>query len=207
VTLFIGNDNPKGGAAIASLVRLLGRPVAAPQGEVRGFRGGEVVPLPAPFGPRTVFNFEAPEYDLFPGLLGVRAVSVKVGFELRSATRALALLAALPFRYGRRTTALLEWVGRWARGRGSSGGVVMAELFWADGTVRRAALLAREQGQRMAALPCAWAAHALAGGAARPAGAVAAYELLGAEPLLKRLTAEGYELHQDAGRLRPGTGC
>src|SRR4029077_9500528 len=111
----------------------------------------EVVPLPPPFGPRTVFNFEAPEYDLFPGLLGVRAVSVKVGFELRSATRALALLAALPFRYGRRTAALREWLGTWTRGRGSSGGAVMAELFWADGTVRRAALLAREQGQRMAA--------------------------------------------------------
>jgi hypothetical protein len=199
VTLFVGNDNAKGGGAVASVVRLLGRPLAAPQGTVRGFGDGEVVALPGPFGRRAVFNFDAPEYDLFPGLLGVRAVSVKIGLEMRPATRALAVLAALPFRYGRRTAALLEWLGTWVRGRGGSGGVVLAELFWPDGTVRRAALLAREQGQRMAALPCGWAAHALVTGTSRPAGAVAAYELLGAEPLLKRLTAEGYELHQDAG--------
>jgi short subunit dehydrogenase-like uncharacterized protein len=199
VTLFVGNDNAKGGGAITAVVRLLGRPLAAPQGMVRGFRDGEVVALPAPFGRRAVFNFDAPEYDLFPGLLGVRAVSVKIGLELRSATRALAVLAALPFRYGRRTAALLEWLGTWVRGRGSSGGAVLAELFWGDGMVRRAALLAREQGQRMAALPCAWAAHALVTGAARPAGVVTAYELLGADSLLQRLTAEGYQLHQDAG--------
>jgi short subunit dehydrogenase-like uncharacterized protein len=195
VTLFVGNDNAKGGGAIYSVVRLLGRPIATPQGMVRGFRDRAVVPLPQPFGRRAVFNFEGPEYDLFPALLGVRSVAVKIGLELRAATYALALLAALPLSYGRRTAALLEWLGGWARGVGSRGGVVMAELFWADGTVRRAALLAREQGQRMAALPCAWAAHALAGETARPAGVLTAYELLGTG-LVDRLVAGGYELYQ-----------
>jgi hypothetical protein len=194
VTLFVGNDNPKGSAAVASVVGGLGKPIATPQGAVRGFRDREVVPLPRPFGPRAVYNFDSPEYDLFPELLGVRAVSVKLGFELRSGTRALALLAAVSSHWGRRTTALLKWVGRWSRGVGCSGGAVMTELFWADGSVRRAALLARRDGQRMAALPCALAAHALCTGSGTP-GVTTAYELLGGT-LLERLTAEGFELHQ-----------
>src|SRR5262249_7741918 len=143
---------------------------------------------------RAVYNFDSPEYDLFPELLGVGAVSVKLGFELRSATWGLALLAAMSSRWGRRTTALLEWIGRWSRRVGCSGGAVMTELFWADGSVRRAALLARRDGQRMAALPCALAAHALCSGPSKP-GVAPVYELLGGA-LLERLTAEGFELHE-----------
>src|SRR5262249_30171176 len=160
-------------AAVASVVGGLGKPIATPQGTVRGFRDREVVPVPEPFGPRAVYNFDSPEYDLFPELLGVRAVSVKLGFELRSATRALAVWAALSSRWGRGTTALLRWVGHWSRGVGCSGGAVMTELFWADGSVRRAALLARRDGQRMAALPCALAAQALCAGGGKPGVATA----------------------------------
>src|SRR5439155_1483536 len=65
VTLFIGNQNPKGEAAVRSLLAGLGRPIRTAEGTVRGFRDREVVALPAPFGRRGVFNFEAPEYDLF----------------------------------------------------------------------------------------------------------------------------------------------
>jgi hypothetical protein len=72
----------------------------------------------------------------------------------------------------------------------------MTELFYPDGSVRRAAILGREGGQRMAALPCALVAHALAlGRGLERGGALAAHELLGSEALLKRLTAAGYELH------------
>ena len=95
VTLFIGNDNPKGKAAAQSLVSGLGRPIAAPQGNLRGFRDREVVPLPSPFGRRAVFNFDSPEYDLFPQLLGVRSVRVKLGFELGAVNYAFAALALL----------------------------------------------------------------------------------------------------------------
>ena len=70
VTLFIGNNNPKGQAAVWSLVEGLGETIAAPQGTLYGFCDREVVQLPAPFGRRGVFNFESPEYDLFPSLLG-----------------------------------------------------------------------------------------------------------------------------------------
>jgi hypothetical protein len=70
----------------------------------------------------------------------------------------------------------------------------MTELFWADGAVRRAALVARREGQRMAALPCTLGAYALCTGGGKP-GVGTAYELLGGT-LLERLCAEGFELHQ-----------
>ena len=195
VTLLIGNANPKGRAAVRSLVRGLGQPIAAPQGIVHGFRDREVVVLPDPFGRRAVFNLESPDYDLFPALLGVRSVGVKVGFEFRPATYACALLAALGCRYGPRTADVLVTLGRPFSWFGSSGGAVMAELFYPDGSHRWAALVARQEGQRMAALPCALAALALGQGTIPTAGAWTAYELLGAGPLLDGLVAAGFELH------------
>jgi hypothetical protein len=195
VTLFIGNNNPKGDAAVRSLLAGLGKPISTPQGTLFGFRNGEVVPLPAPFGPRTVYNFESPDYDLFPRHFGIRDVVVKVGFDLRLATAGLALLARMGSGYGSRTAAVLEWFGGWFRGLGTSGGAVMTELFTADGHAGRAALVARSDGQRMAALPCALAAQALCSGEG-PGGVVTAYELFGPR-LLDLLTAEGFQLHRE----------
>ena len=194
VTLFIGNNNPKGHAAVRSMLAGVGRPIAAPQGTVRGFRDREIVPLPAPFGRRAVFNFDSPEYDLFPALLGVRSVSVKLGFELRLATYTFAVLAALGSGYGFRTARLLDLPGRMFQRLGCSGAAIMTELFYADGSTRRATMLGRTDGQRMAALPCAVVAHALADGSATIRGAATAYECLGAERLLEQLTAAGFEL-------------
>jgi hypothetical protein len=193
VTLFIGNKNPKGRSAIDSLVRILGQPIATPQGSILGFRDRQVVNLPPPFGKRAVFNFDSPEYDLFPDLLGVPAVSVKVGFELRLVTYSFALLACL----GWRLTALTPWLERigsvmgWC---GSSSGVILVELFYASGSARRVALVARREGQRMAALPCALATRALCRESQLRRGAVTAYELLGGQRLLELLIAEGFEL-------------
>src|SRR5256885_15230538 len=81
LTLFIGNKNHKGAAAVRSAVGVIGRPIAAPQGQLRGFSDGVVVELPPPFGKRRVYNFESADYDLLPPLLGVQALEVKVGFE------------------------------------------------------------------------------------------------------------------------------
>jgi hypothetical protein len=175
----------------------LGAPIAAPQGTLLGFHQGETVPLPSPFGRRTVFNFESPEYDLFPTLLGVRAVSVKVGFELRPATYGLAGLAPLGPQIALWLAPVLEWACDRASGIGASGGVVMTELCYPDHSIRRAALLARADGQRMAALPAARVAHALAKGA-NFRGAQTAYEALGAGPLLQDLVAAGFELRSTA---------
>lgn len=197
VTLFIGNNSPKGQAAVHSLVVGLGKPIAAPQGTIRGFRDREVVTLPAPFGKRGVFNFDSPEYDLFPKLLGVRAVGVKVGFELRLATYTFALLARLGLNYGSWTARYLEVTGMPFQRLGCSGAAIMSELFLADGRVRRAAISAAEDGQRLAALPCALVARALSEGKVQARGAMTAYEALGARPLLDQLVAAGFRLHTE----------
>jgi hypothetical protein len=195
VTLFIGNNNPKGQAAVRSLLAGLGRPIAAPQGTLRGFRDRDVVPLPPPFGPRGVFNFDSPEYDLFPSLLGVHSVAVKVGFELRLATYSLAVLARLGSGYGPRTARWLDLPGRLFRGLGCSGAAIMTELFFPDATSAPAALAGPRDGQRMAALPCAFVARALADGTASVRGAATAYDCLGADALVERIASEGFTLY------------
>lgn len=197
VTLFIGNSNRKGLGAIRSLVSLLGRPIQAPQGLLYGFRDRETAPLPEPFGPRLVFNFDSPEYDLFPDLLGARSVSVKVGFESRLGTTAISLLARLGSNYGVGAAKMLEWVGGWFGRFGSSGGAVLVEFFWPESSTRRAALVAKEHGQRMAALPCALVARELCGEGSHKSGVMTGYEFLGAQFLLESMTREGFEVREE----------
>ncbi len=153
-----------------------------------------MVALPQPFGRRAVFNFDSPEYDLFPALLGVGSVAVKVGFEFPLANYAFALLALLGSTYGKKTTAFFEWLANRCPRIGTSGSAVMTELFFHDGSRRRATLLAREQGQRMAALPCALVARSLCLESVTSFGAMTAYESLGAHALLNALTQHGFEL-------------
>jgi hypothetical protein len=198
VTLFIGNRNPKGQAAVASLVTGLGRPIVTAGRTLRAFRDREVVPLPAPFGRRAVYNFESPDYDLFPSLLDSAAVVVKVGFELRLATFLFALLARFGPGYGPGTTRLLASPGQLFGRLGCSGGAVMMEFFLANGQILRAALVARTEGQRMAALPCALAAEALATDRLPARGALTAYDFLGSAGLLDAVVAAGFELHGTA---------
>jgi hypothetical protein len=206
VTLLIGNRNPKGHAAVRSLLAGLGKPIAAPQGTLFGFRDREVVRLPAPFGRRSVFNFDAPEYDLFPCLLGAREVAVKVGFEMWSATYAFALLARLGRGYQHRLARLLDLTGHTLSRLGCSGGAVMTELFRDDGSVQRAALVACRDGQRMAALPCALAVRDLYEGNVRKRGTATVYEFLGARPLLEKLAQAGFQLITRA-NTEPGFPC
>ena len=194
ITLFIGNRNPKGIAAVSSLVCGLGRPITAPQGTLRGFNDREVVTLPSPFGQRGVFNFDAPDYDLFPGLIGVQSVVVKVGFELRSATYTMALLAKLHANWTPRAARMLALAGKPLQWLGSSGGAVMTELFWPDGTARSATMHSGQDGQRMAALPCAVATERLCRAEQTMHGSLTAYELCGGKSLLQQLETEGFQL-------------
>jgi hypothetical protein len=194
VTLFIGNDNPKGAAAIASMGGRLGQPIAAVQGTLRAGGGCVRVALPAPFGPRLACDFDGAEHDLFPAWLGVRAVEVKVGFEMAAASRTFALMSRLRAGIGPGAARWLARLGRLSRS-GTSGGAVMVELSRAGGGTRRAALLAAREGQRMAALPAVLAVEALAAGSA-PAGALLPHALLGAQGLVTALTREGFVLHR-----------
>jgi hypothetical protein len=194
ITLFIGNRNPKGEAAVRSAAAQLGRIFPAPQGSLRGLAGREIVDLPPPFGARAVHDLESPELDLFPLLLGAREVRVKVGFESRLANGTAATLARCGPRIGgtllRAFTPLARVLSRF----GHSGGYVKVEIQAPDGTVASAALGGTEDGQRMAALPAAFVAQGLYDGTLTSRGVVTAWEALGAEMLIERLVAEGYEL-------------
>jgi hypothetical protein len=88
---------------------------------------------------------------------------------------------------------VLAAFGRALPRSGSSGGVVMTELAGRDGRTRAAAAVADAHGQRMAALPCAAAAAALAAGSTAT-GAVTAYELAGARALLQTVEAAGFRV-------------
>lgn len=194
VTLFIGNRNPKGEAAVRSASAQLGRPFQAPQGKLVGLRGPETVEIPPPFGLRTVHDFDSPEYDLFPDLIGAREIRVKVGFEARMASASFAVLARLGPRIGGGLTRAMTPFAQLASGFGHSGGSVLVELFAPDGARASTLIGGPREGQRMAALPAAFVAHDLYKGTLNGQGSKTAYEALGAEPLLRRLAAEGFEL-------------
>lgn len=194
VTLFIGNANPKGTAAVESAAAQLGRRFEAPQGTLIGLRGREVVDLPPPFGPRGVYDFDSPEMDLFPDLIGAREVRVKVGFESRMATASLAAMSYLGPELGVPLSRAITPVARLASRFGHSGGCVKVELWSRDGERSRAWIGGAREGQRMAALPAALVARGLYEGGVDARGTVTSYEALGAHPLLERISAAGYEL-------------
>jgi len=194
VTLFIGNRNPKGKAAIRSAAAQLGKIFPAPQGLLRGLAGREIVDLPPPFGARAVYDLESPELDLFVALLGAREVRVKVGFELPLANISMAALARLGPRFGGLVLKTVTPVARGLSRFGHSGGFVKVELWSADGKAASLALGGARDGQRMAALPAAFVAQGLYEGSVAPRGVVTAWEALGAEPLIDRLIEAGYAL-------------
>jgi saccharopine dehydrogenase-like NADP-dependent oxidoreductase len=193
VTLFIGNANPKGTAAVESAAMQLGRRFEAPQGTLIGLRGREVVDLPPPFGRRGVYDFDSPELDLFPDLIGAREVRVKVGFESRMATGSLAAMSYLGPELGVRISRAITPVARLASRFGHSGGTVKVELWSPDGERSEAWIGSDREGQRMAALPAAFVARALHEGSLEARGTVTSYEALGARPLLERISAAGYD--------------
>ncbi len=194
ITLFIGNRNPKGEAAVRSAVNQLGRPFPAPQGTLRGFHGRETVMLPPPFGPRDVYDWDSPELDLFPKLLRAKEVRVKVGFEARLATLSFAGLARLGPNLGSRLLATIAPLARHLSTFGHSGGFVKVELFAPDGTTASATLGGENDGQKMAALPAAFVAQGILDGSVTAPGVTTAYEAMGADRLVERLVAEGYGL-------------
>ena len=194
ITLFIGNDNVKGAAAVRSATRLLGKPIAAPQGKLRGFRDPETVSLPPPFGRRSVLNFESPDYDLLPEQIGATSIVVKVGFELRLATGLFRLFAAGAPRLGMHLLPRLTALNGLTRRVGCSGGVVTVELFDGDGNKRSASAIAAEQGQRMAVLPAVYTTQRLCQNQPESRGATTVYDFLGAKELLASLQADGFSV-------------
>jgi hypothetical protein len=193
ITLFIGNRNSKGDAAVRSAAAQLGKIFPAPQGLLRGLAGREIVDLPPPFGARAVHDWESPELDLFPVLLGAKEVRVKVGFESGLANTSAAVLARLGPRLGGALLRAFTPMARALSRSGHSGGFVKVELWDGDATAS-AALGGASDGQRMAALPAAFVAMDLYEGRVTARGVVTAWEALGAESLIGRLIEAGYGL-------------
>ena len=160
VTLFIGAANPKGRASVRAMVERLGRPVRTAGGERPGFGDPQTVPLPPPFGPRTAYTFDGPEHDLFPALLGVRRGRregrVRASARQRGLRPARAHGRALGPPHGARSSRGSRPL---APRVGATGGAVLVELVWKDGRRAARALVAGEEGQRMASLPCALVAR------------------------------------------------
>ena len=75
--------------------------------------------------------------------------------------------------------------------------MIQVELIDRHGMVRRAALVAKQDGQRMAALPCALAVEALCGDVDLEPGAFSVVELLGGAPLLEAICQRGFERISD----------
>ena len=194
VILFIGHRNPKGRAALESVFRLFGKWVEAPQGRLKGMGDREWVDLPAPFGRKAAFNFESPEYDLFPERLKARSVVVKVAFE--KAGFVFSFLGRLPQGLLRLFKNPLLKVGNRGDQRGSSGGAVRVEFSFEDGSKRCTTLLAREKGQQMAVLPAVLAVQGLLQSKNRP-GVHAVYEFLGESALLAELEGQGFSIQSE----------
>ena len=191
-SLFIGNRNPKGFAAIRSAVGMIGAPIEAPQGTIKGWSSFERVELPAPFGARRLLNAEAPDYDVMPRLLGTPHVTVKAGFELRVSNLLFRLMAACGPIWGGVAARFLWLAGMPLGFLGRSGGAIGVELFYADHT-RRAFASGAEGAQRLAAWPAVIVARALCAGEVKR-GCVTAFEALGARQLLKGLQEAGFEV-------------
>jgi hypothetical protein len=178
VVLFIGNRNPKGEAAFESVFKIFGKSISAPQGILRGMRDQEWVDLPPPFGRRPAFNFESPEYDLFPEQFQAASVRVKVSFEWKAAGLLLSFLSHLPRRVSSLFKGPLLKMGNGMSAWGSSGGVLQVSFSYPDGSSSSVSLLAEEQGQRMAILPAVFAVLQLLKNTPR-SGVSSAYEFLG----------------------------
>lgn len=192
-TLFIGNNNPKGSAAVRSALEVLGKRIKTPQGNLYGFRRRAVVHLPPPFGRRAVYAFESPEYDLFPALLGVKQVEVYVGFELRLATEAFHFASYLPKVVRSVAKKVIHQTRQISIPLGCSGGAVMTELFWENGESRSASISSSKDGQVMAVLPCVFAVQLLSTKTC-PSGVWTAYELQGPKALLQYLVQYGFQM-------------
>lgn len=187
VTLFIGNRNPKGEAAVGSVFRILGKFIKAPQGPIPGFGDPETVALPAPWGPRTVFNFSSPEYDLFPQAFGAKNVTVKIGFELGLIGRGFRFLARFPEFIRAACLGPLVRIGNTLSFFGSSGGAVAVEFFFADGSSQMEAVSSPTNGQKMAILPGVFVVRKLLSEGSPAPGSKTASEVLGAELLISNL--------------------
>jgi hypothetical protein len=177
LTLFIGNRNPKGSAAIGSAMA-----------------GGVSTPFSVdlPVGRRSAYRFASADATLLAQELGLEA-EFRVAFEWRLAALLLALLAPAGARlapaWKHRLARLLAIAAGPFNRFGTDAGCLQAEVWPAQGPGLRAALTGL--GQRMAILPCVFALESLLSGTLQARGLIHPETWLTSEQWVERLEARG----------------
>lgn len=196
VALFIGNDNPKGFAAVQSAASQLGTRIMAPQGDLRAFRDPVSIDLPSALGRPIGLNFNSPEYDIFPQRFRASSVTVKVAFESRLVSALFLATSRIAPTLGR---SILPWTARLAGYFplfGTRAGAVKAAITDIDGNSAWTTVWSAEHGQRLAIMPCVYAVEHLLHN--RHSGAMTAYDLCGSDWLISRLAQDGYSLDRNS---------
>ncbi len=209
---FVGAGNARGEGAAASALLQAGIPVPRR-------RAGRVAPTPAlsvrrrfpfppPIGPCGALPIDSPDLDLSPARYpSLRDLSIEVSFEdpfvglgLQAFARARPLLAPPLYR----AAARLALRTRGLTGGGSTLGAlaVIVRGRTASGRDVRlaAALLARERGQRIAALPAAVGVARLLAGEGPPPGVHALVDWIEPRAFVAELEARGLELVTSPGK-------
>jgi hypothetical protein len=177
ITLFIGNRNAKGAAAIASILHA-------------GLRDPRSIAFP--FGCRTGYRFRSPDAFLLRAELGIEA-ETRVAFEWQTAGRALATVEyAMRWSSDRSRHRLAGLTALLATPFGRFGtdlGCLQAEVWDARGAGTSSALIGR--GQRLAVLPCTLALEALSAGELPRRGVLHPAAWLPPDLLIRRLQERG----------------
>jgi short subunit dehydrogenase-like uncharacterized protein len=185
VTLYIGNRNHKGSAAIASA---LAAGVADPR------------PVDLPVGRHLAYRFDSPDAALLRGELGL-IVDFRVAFEWDLSSRLLAALGPRARRLSeparQRLAAGLAALAAPLSRFGSPLGCVQVDLWDAAGRAHaRAAYVG--VGQRLAILPCALAIQALLAAEPLPSGVVSPATWLPPDEWIARLARRGLRFQGEA---------
>jgi saccharopine dehydrogenase-like NADP-dependent oxidoreductase len=178
-----GNQNPRGAATIGAVLGALGAPLRAwidgAWRTRRGFGDRAVLEFPPAVGRRAVYNFAAPDLDLFPAAFGAHTVRFRAGLELplfNGVLRALAALRSLhlvPPLGGLAPLALR--VSMWFYAWGSKNGALAAWVRGRDprgrAVERRVALVTADDGPATPSAPAILLARKLLLGEGIAAGA------------------------------------
>jgi short subunit dehydrogenase-like uncharacterized protein len=177
LTLFIGNRNAKGAAAIASLIESC-------TGAARMVR--------TPFGNRLACGVPTADSALLRREVGL-AADFAVAFEFPPAGPVICAVASVLRRCNRTTRGHIARVASRLLTPlslfGRDTGVLQAELTSADGSRRNAALIG--SGQRMAILPCAIVLESLLDGTLSARGVISPATYLPADDWMQRLRKRG----------------
>jgi hypothetical protein len=184
ITLYIGNRNAKGSAAITSV---LTAGLADPR------------PVDLPTGRHEAYRFPSPDASLLREELGLRA-EFRVAFEWRIAGRLLSALSPVARRLGSRgldqLARLLSAAAAPSGHFGSDLGCLQAEVEDESGHRVRCAVVAA--GQRLAILPCAIALNALLNGELTQRGVIHAALCLSPDEWIRRLELRGVQFIEAA---------